>query len=173
MHPGAPTGGKSMSTSIIDGTVQEAVPGRRRGAFTVFKSIRFQRDDGSSQTVTKAVVRQPLADEIQPGARGRFYLFDAFDLRGIHGVRTPDGRAVYAFPTSNQKLFLVLGAINLAWIAFKVVVDGEIPLLGVGLVVLAAVGWYFMGKGHIEAKQQFDGDAGYAGPAIEASTRPL
>jgi hypothetical protein len=153
-----------MSTSIIDGTVEEAVPGRSRGATTVFKSIRFQLADGTSRTVTKMVVNQPLADELRPGATGRFYLFNAFDLKGVHGVRTPDGRAVHAFPGSNQKLFLFIGLLNLGWIAFRVfVVDGQVPLLGVGLLVLAVVGWFFMGKGATEAKRQFDGDAGYSG----------
>lgn len=155
-----------MSTSMIDGSVADLEPGRSRGGITVFKSIRFQLDDGSSRTVTKAVVKQDVADELTPGAKGRFYLFNAFDIRGIHGVRTADGRAVYAFPGNNQKLFLILGAINLAWIAFKVSVDGEIPLLGVGLLILAAVGWYFMGKGAKEASQQFDQDAGYSGPEV-------
>jgi hypothetical protein len=159
-----PQGESAMSTSIIDGTVEEAVPGRRRGAITVFKSIRFALADGSSRTVTKAVVRQPLADEIAPGAQGRFYLFNAFDLKGIHGLRTPDGREVHAFPTSNQKLFLILGLLNFAWILFRLfVVDGQIPLLGVALLILAAVGWYFMGKGAAEAQAQFEGDAGYSG----------
>jgi len=151
-----------MTTSIIDGTVEEAVPGRSRGGITVFKSIRFQLADGSVRTVTKAVVKKEVADELTPGAKARFYLFNAFDIRGIHGVRTPDGRSVYAFPGNNQKLFLILGGVNLAWVAFKVAVDGEVPLLGVALLILAAVGWYFMGKGQTEAMQQFDGDAGYA-----------
>ena len=162
-----------MSTSIIDGTLEEAVPGRRRGAITVFKSLRFKLADGSSRTVTKAVVRQPLADELQPGAAGRFYLFKAFDIGGVHGLRTGDGRSVHAFPTSNQTLFLILGAVNLAWIAFKVAVDGQIPLLGVGLAILAAVGWYLMGQGHAEAKRHFEGDAGYAGSTDETRTRPV
>lgn len=163
-----------MSTSIIDGTIEEAVPGRRRGGITVFKSIRFQMNDGSSRTVTKAVVKQPLADEIAPGAKGRFYLFNAFDISGIHGLRTADGRAVHMFPTNNQKIFLILGLLNLAWIAFRLfVVDGQVPLLGVALLILAAVGWYFMGKGATEAKQQFERDAGYSGSQGEALTRPL
>ena len=153
-----------MSTSIIDGTVEQAEPGRRRGAITVFKSIRFQLADGSSRTVTKAVVLQDVADELVPGATARFYLFNAFDVRGIHGVRTPDGRAVYAFPTNNQKLFVLSGVIASLWIALKVAVDGEIPLLGVALVVLAVVGWYFMGKGQTEARKQFESDAGYTAP---------
>ena len=159
-----------MSTSIIDGTVEEIVPGRHRGKVTMLKSIRFQLDDGSSRTVTKSVVTQDIAAELKPGARGRFYLFNAFDLRGVHGVRTPDGRAVYAFPASNRKLFLILGIVNLLWIAFKISVDGEIPLLGLGLLVLAAVGWVLMGKGEKEAQQQFAADAGFtdATPAAAA-----
>ena len=55
--------------------------------------------------------------------------------------------------------------INLLWVAFKLTVDGELPLLGLALMVLAGVGWYFMGKGETEAKLQFDGDSGYRAPA--------
>lgn len=166
-----------MSTWIIDGTVEEAVPGRRRGSITVFKSLRFQLDDGSSRTLTKAVVKQPLADELAPGAKGRFYLFEAFDLRGVHGVRTPDGRSVYVFPSNNQTLFLILGVVNLLWIAFKLAVDTEMPMLGVALLILSVLGWYYMGKGQAEAKRQFEGDAGYSGPVATAPaaaiTQPL
>ena len=67
----------------------------------------------------------------------------------------------------------MLGLLNLAWIAFGVfVVDGQVPLLAVALLILAAVGWFFMGRGETEAKRQFDGDAGYAGSPAEAITRP-
>ena len=149
-----------MSTSIVDGTIEEAVPGRSRGGITVFKSIRFKGDDGTERTITKAVVKQPLVDELTAGARGRFYLFNAFDIRGVHGLRTADGRSVYVFPTNNQKIFLLLGIVNLLWIAFKVAVDGEIPMLAAALLVLAVVGWVMMGKGEKEAKAQFDGDTG-------------
>ena len=153
-----------MTTSIIDGTVEEAIRGRGRGDTTVFKSIRFQLADGTSRTVTKMVVKEPVTSELTPGAKGRFYLFNAFDLKGVHGVRTPDGRAVHAFPTSNRTIFLILGIVNFAWVALRVfAIDGQVPLLGLGLMVLAAVGWFFMGKGETEAKAQFEGDAGYSG----------
>jgi hypothetical protein len=152
-----------MSTSIINGAVEQAEPGRSRGGITIFKSIRFALDDGSSRTVTKAVVKQEVADELVPGARGRFYLFKAFDISGVHGVRTPDGRSVYAFPGNNQKLFLLLGIINLLWVVTMIALRGAVPMLGVGLLILAAVGWYFMGQGQAEAKRQFDGDASHAG----------
>ena len=158
-----------MSTSIIDGTVEQAVPGRSRGGITIFKSVSFTLADGSSRTVTKAVVRQEIADELVPGAKGRFYQFRAFDISGIHGVRTPDGRSVYAFPANNQKLFLVLGIINLLWVVVMIAARGAVPMLGVALLVLSAVGWYFMGKGQAEAKQQFDSDAGPSKPTVTAA----
>ena len=168
-----------MSTSIIDGTVAEAVPGRSRRGTTVFKSLIFRLDDGSSRTVKKAIVKDPVTAELVPGAKGRFYLFEAFDIRGVHGVRTPDGREVHAFPNTNQKLFLLVGVINLLWIGLKVAVDAEIPLLGVALLILAVLGWYYMGKGQTEANRQFEGDKGYSSsghaPALAASgiTQPL
>jgi hypothetical protein len=160
-----------MPTSTIDGTIEEAEPGRNRGGITVFKSIRFRSDDGTSRTLAKTVVKKPVADELVPGARGRFYLFNAFDMKGIHGLRTPDGRAIYEFPGSNnQKIFLLITVINVAWVVFMVAFADGIPLLGVALAILGVLGWYYMGKGQTEAKRQFDGDAGYAGPG---PTHPL
>jgi len=152
-----------MATSIVDGTVEEAITGRSRGGVTLFKSIRFKLDDGSSRTIIKSAVKQNVAEEITPGAKGRFYLYNAFDLKGVHGVRTPDGRAIYGFPGNNRKLFLILGVINVLWVGFKVAVDGEVPLLGAAVFILAVVGWILMGKGERDAQQQFEGDAGYGG----------
>ncbi len=157
-----------MTTSIIDGTVEEVVPGRSRGGISVLKSISFRQADGTSRTVTKAVVKQEVADTLVSGATGRFYVFEAFDIRGIHGVRTPDGRAVYAFPTNNQRLFLITGIISLAWIVLRIAVDSQVPLLGVAVLTLSVVGWYFMGKGQAEAKRQFDGDGPRTAPAASA-----
>lgn len=163
-----------MSTSIIEGTIEEIEPGRRRGEVRVFKSIRFQLADGSSRTVTKAVIKQPLADAIVSGAKGRFYLFNAFDIKGIHGLRAADGREIFVFPGNNQTIFLILGLVNLAWIALRLfLIDGQIPMLGVLLLILAAVGWYFMGKGAAEAKAQFEGDAGYSGTGPAPVIQPL
>jgi hypothetical protein len=163
-----------MSTSIIDGTIEDAEPGRRSGAVRVFKSIRFQLADGSSRTVTKAVIKQPLADAIVPGTKGRFYLFNAFDIKGIHGLRAADGREIFAFPRNNQTIFLIVGLVNLAWITLRVfLIDGGVPMLGLALLILAVVGWYFMSKGAAEAKAQFEGDAGSSPGGAAAVTQPL
>lgn len=153
-----------MSTSIIDGTVTGAEIRRSRGGIIIFKTLAFQRDNGPSQTIKNAVVKQEVADALTPGSTGRFYLYNAFDLKGVHGVRTPDGRELYGFPTNNQKIFLIVGIFNIVWIAFTIAVRGGIPLLGTALLILSVVGYIFMGKGAREAKSQFDGDAGYRPP---------
>ena len=153
-----------MSTSIIDGTVTGAVVRRARAGITVYKTLDFERDNGPPQTIKNAVVKQEVADALAPGTRGRFYLYNSFDLKGVHGVRTPDGRAVYGFPTNNQKIFLILGIVNIAWIALMITTRDAVPLLGVAMLGLAIVGYIFMGKGARETRAQFDGDTGDAPP---------
>lgn len=150
-----------MGTSIIDGTVEDAKLKRARGGVAIFESIQFRLDDGTSRTVKKSVATTAVADHLAPGSSGRFYLFNSFDLKGVHGVRRSDGTAVYGFPgAGNRKLFLIIGVINLAWIVFRLMLDGQLTLLGVGLLILAVVGYVLTGKGANEAKAQFESDTG-------------
>lgn len=158
-----------MSTSIVDGVVEEAIIKRARGGLVVFDTIRFQLDDGSSRTIKKAVVKQNVADALTPGSHGRFYLYSAFDLKGVHGVRCTDGSAVYGFPSNNAKVFLILGIVNIAWVALRVSMDGQVPMLGVALLILAITGYVLMNKGHREAQRQFDGDTAYPSAAAIAA----
>lgn len=150
-----------MPTSIIDGSVETADLRRAKGGATIFRSLTFQQADGGTRTIRNAVVKDNVAAELVPGARGRFYLYNAFDLKGVHGVRTADGRDIYGFAGNNQKIFLILGIFNLAWVIFTIAVRGGVPLLGAALLILSVVGYIFMSKGQREAQAQFDGDAGY------------
>ncbi len=150
-----------MPTSIIDGSIEAADLRRAKGGATIFRTITFQQTGVGTRTIRNAVVKDNVAAELVPGTRGRFYLYNAFDLKGVHGVRTADGRAVYGFAGNNQKIFLILGIFNLIWIAFTIAVRGGIPLLGTALLILSVVGYIFMGKGQREAQAQFEGDAGY------------
>lgn len=147
-----------MPVSTIDGTVEEADLKWTRRGISLFRSIRFRAADGRERTVNKAVVKQQVAEQLTPGAQGRFYLFDAFDIRGVHGVRTADGRATYAFPGNNEKIFLIAGPIAALWVIFMVFAEGRIPVLGLAGAILSAFGWHFMHKGKREAKAQFDAD---------------
>jgi hypothetical protein len=153
-----------MGVSTIDGTIESIVAGRQTKKVSVFKSIVFRKQDGSSRTVEKAVVSGDVAAQIAPGNSGRFYLFTGFDMKGVHAVRKADGTAVYAFPgKGNAIIFMILVPINLAWIALRIIDKGDVPLLGVGLVILGAVGWYLMSKTGQETRAQFDADAAWTG----------
>lgn len=155
-----------MSTSIVDGTIEAVDLKRARAGLAIFNSIRFKLDDGSSRTVTKYVVPQEIADAFAPGVSGRFYLFSAFDMKGIHGFRGADGAAHFRFPGgSNTKLFLIIVIVNILWIALRVTTKGDVPFLGVGLVVLGIIGYVLMSKGGREAKAQFEADEGFAAKA--------
>ena len=45
------------------------------------------------------------------------------------------------------------------WIALRVTVEGDVPLLGILLLILGIIGYIFMGRGEREAKAQFDADS--------------
>lgn len=155
-----------MTTSIIDGRVEAADLKRSKGGVSVFRSITFQPDAGPTRTIKNAVVKDNVASELVPGTAGRFYLYNAFDLKGVHGVRTHDGRSTYGFAANNKKIFLFVGIFSIAWVALRVfVIDGQVPLLAVLGLFLAVPGFIFMSKGENEARVQFDGDTAYAPPA--------
>jgi hypothetical protein len=148
-----------MGTSTIDGTVEATELGRSARGLSIYKSIRFRLADGSTRTITKAVAQQPIAAELTPGSSGRFYLFTGFDLKGVHGIRKSDGTAIYEFPSSNAKIFLILGIVNIAWIVLRLSTDGKLPFLAVAFVILAVVGYSLFSKTGREAKEQFAADA--------------
>ena len=87
----------SMAVSIIDGTIEEVELKRRRKLGTVYRRGSCSGfADGSTKTWAKAVVWNNVADRLKPGTQGRFYLYTAIDHRGIHGVRTADGKRFMA-----------------------------------------------------------------------------
>jgi len=129
-----------MGTSVIDGTVTANETGRVSKRFTQFKSLTFQRDDGSTEKLGKTVVHPDVAQWLQPGASGRFYRFSAFDLKGIHGVRLRDGTEIHAYPDPNRPAFLLAIPMSIAWIVVMVVAEGRVPMLAVIVLVLMVVG---------------------------------
>jgi hypothetical protein len=161
-----------MGVYIIDGTVEAADLRRSRRGIAVFDKIEFRLADGASRTLVKQVTKQSIAEQLKPGSSGRFYLFTGFDFKGVHGVRKSDGTAIYDFPTANATLFLVVAIINLLWIVLRLATDGQIPFLGVGLLILGGVGYTLTSKTQREARRQFDGDsrAPAASPAAAAES---
>lgn len=150
-----------MGVSTVDGSIEKVALKRKRRDIAIYREIVFSEQDGGTRTIKNAVVKDPLNAEIAAGNVGRFYLYTAFDLKGVHGVRKADGTAAFAFPGNNAIIFAFLVAINLAWVALRVLTDGNVPLLGVALAVLGAIGYFAMRGGARAAKAQFDGDTGF------------
>jgi len=149
-----------MGTSYIDGTIESAALKRKRRNIAIFDHIRFKLADGSNRTVGKSVAAGEIADRLQPGASGRFYLYTSIDHKGVHGVRDGQGKAVYGFPTTNETLMLVVVGINLAWLIAAVTLGGVIPILPTLLVVLGIPAWFLYRKTRLETRRQFDADNG-------------
>lgn len=149
-----------MGTSIVDGTIESIEAGRKNKKIAVFKTIVFRETGGETRTIKKAVVTGDLKDQIVPGNSGRFYLFTAFDIKGIHGLRKADGTALYDYPgKTNKKIFIGLIIVSFLLIALRVSTGDGLPLLSVLLIGLGGFGWYATSKSERETRRQFDGDA--------------
>jgi hypothetical protein len=152
-----------MPVSTIDGTIEQVVPAKRHPKVSRYKSLVFRRDDGTTQTIQNAIARGDVANEIREGNRARFYAFSTFDVKGVHGVRRPDGTALFAYPgTVNTAVFLMLLIANMAWIALGVFAGDGVPLLGVALGGFGAIALFLIRQGASSARAQFDADSAAA-----------
>lgn len=147
-----------MAVSIIDGTIEAMVLKRVRQNVRVYERISFVRDDGRPTTIAKAVVQAEVAELLEPGAKGRFYVFSAIDHRGIHGVRTDDGRRIFAFSKMNERAMLVTIAVGIVLMVFYVALLDSISLWPVLLLVLGVPGYFLYRRTRIEAESQFRAD---------------
>ncbi|HEY9553347.1 hypothetical protein [Allosphingosinicella sp.] len=160
-----------MGTSTIDGTIEAVDIKRKRGKFTIFRTIRFRLDNGAEKTVTKALVADELANILSPGTSGRFYLFTAVDQKGVHGIRSRQGETAYAWVGGNEKAMRFMFLLLLATVVLMIAITGDVGLLPFGIMILSAVCWYLYRKARIESRRQFDADSGYAASA--ASPDPI
>ena len=156
-----------MGVSTIDGTLEEAVLKRVKRNLRVYERLTFRLADGTSRSVAKPIVDASVAEQLIPGTSGRFYLYTAIDHRGLHGVRSTGG-AVCSYPTNNEKALLVVMPIMLLWIVVALVLRGGIPILG-AIVLLISIPFYFIYRStRMEARRQFEADAGYVPAPLPA-----
>lgn len=154
-----------MSVAAIDGTLEAANLKRKVRNISIYESIVIRRDGGGEEKLGKTMVSNQVADALQPGTRGRFYIYSAIDHKGMHGVRTADGKAAYDFPQNNEKIMLVVLALNAVWLIGGILLDGKARLFPLALVVLAVVVYPLYRKTRMEALRQFEADASVKLPA--------
>lgn len=158
-----------MSVSAVDGTLEAVDLRRKTRQLSVYNSLIFRLADGGEMRLAKAVVANQVAAALEPGTRGRFYLYKSIDQKGIHGVRAADGTSVHVFPRVNERLMLMVLIINAILLVGRILIDGSLWLLPLGLVVMGAIVYPLYRKTRVESERQFHGDSGYAaGPGGEA-----
>ena len=161
-----------MGVSIVDGTIEEAVPGRKAMGVRFFKRIVFRLADGGTKTVLKPIVHSQLAGHLQPGTSGRFYLYAAIDHRGLHGLRDDKGHALMHFPRNNEIGSLIAALLMGLWVGAALVSVGGIPILPGILVVLSVPAFFLYRNTRIEAERQFARDQDPAKPTPAAAPEP-
>jgi hypothetical protein len=159
-----------MATSIIDGTIEEAVLKNRKRLGSRFDKVVFRLDDGGTKTWTRAVVMNNVAELLRPGTRGRFYLFTAIDHRGIHGVRTAGGREEFGVTRVNELAGLWISILNaLVLVLYVAVLDRYSWTFWLALVLMVLGVPMYLAYRHtrLEAERHFAADAGYRPAAMQ------
>lgn len=149
-----------MSVSIIDGVIDQVQAGRQTHKICRFKSITFQEAGGQHRTLKSLVTKPAIADRLTVGRRARFYIYSGLDHKGVYGIRTEDGQSLYAYPAGGNRVlgFFNIG-IGLLWILLRVFIEGDIPLLGVAIVILGIVLVVATTKSERESRAQFEADS--------------
>ena len=161
-----------MGVHTIDGTIESVALKRSVMNLRIFREIRFRLRDGGQRTVVKAVTDKEVAILLQPGASGRFYMFEALDQRGVHGVRDDQGHAAFKFPKNNEIAMGVVVLFSLLWAAATLYSVQDVPLIAL-LIILLGTPYYFYLRGlRGQAKRQFDIDSSYAPAPATAPAAP-
>lgn len=150
-----------MGVSTIDGTLEEAVLRRAVGKVRIYDRLKFRLADGSEKSIAKSIVDGDVGAALVPGTSGRFYLFTAFDHRGLHGIRDSQGNCVFGYPSNNEKAALISAILGFVLVAIAILVYGGISLLGLGVMILGIVGYILTRKTRAEATAQFEADNAY------------
>jgi hypothetical protein len=164
-----PTREGGMAVSTIDGRIEEAVLKRAVKNLRIYERIKFRLPDGSEKSIAKAQVDAAVAEHLIPGSSGRFYLFTAFDHRGIHGFRDASGTAVCVYPQNNEKAALISGGVGLALFLVNLLARDAISFLGIGLMILGPVTYFIYRSTRVEATGQFEADSRFRPAGAEAT----
>ncbi len=153
-----------MATSIIDGTVEEATFKRAFRKMQVWGPLKFRLRDGSTKTLDKVIIDASLAPFITPGNSGRFYCYAAIDHRGIHGVRTDRGEAVYGFARNNEISGIICAVAGLFLTVMYIAFMDGVSIWGLICIVLGVPLYFLYRQTRLDAEKQFAADSAYMAP---------
>lgn len=148
-----------MAVSFIDGTLETITVKRKASRVWRLHDLSFRTDAGVAARLEGMCVATPeVGAALQPGVRGRFYIYKTVDHRGIHAIRSPDGAVLMKFPRANETLMSVLFVINLIVAAAMYAIDGRPNWLTLALIPFTGVLWVLYRATRKEAEAQVIAD---------------
>jgi hypothetical protein len=153
-----------MAVSTIDGTLEEAVVKRSYARVIAYERLRFRLADGGEKVVNKIVAEKGLAERLQPGTRGRFYLFQVADHKGVCGLRDASGGAWFAFIKGTENVMLLSIAVGATALLLSLLLRTWLTSWAVISLLIGAPMFILYRRARQEAERRFAEDAGRTFP---------
>jgi hypothetical protein len=149
-----------MAVSTIDGTLEEAVVKRSFARVISYEKLRFRLAGGGEQVLTRIVAEKGLAERLQPGTRGRFYLFKVIDHKGVCGLRDASGGAWFDFVKGPENGMLISAAVGASALLLSLLLRTWLTSWAV-ICLMIGVPMFVLYRGaRREAERRFAEDAG-------------
>jgi hypothetical protein len=152
-----------MGVSKFNGALTAAEIASSRKGITVFKSLTFNINGGGTSVLKNQWVDDSIATTLRPGVTGKFYVFEAAGVKGVHAVRLDNGTSARSFPEPNKRLYFTLLPLALLGMAVALFVPEAPGLTGVGAtlaLIFISLGLILTRQAKQKALQQFEDDAG-------------
>ena len=157
-------GKQDIAVSTIDGTLEEAVVKRSYARVISYERLRFRLADGGEKVLTKIVAEKGLAERLQPGTRGRFYVFKVVDHQGVCRLRDASGGAWFAFIKGAENGMLISIIVGGSALLLSLLLRTWITSWAV-ICLLIGVPMFLLYRGaRVEAERRFAADAGRSFP---------
>jgi hypothetical protein len=153
-----------MAISTIDGTLEEAVVKRSFARVISYERLRFRLADGREQVLSKTVVEKGLAERLQPGTKGRFYLFKVIDHQGVCGLRDGAGGAWFAFIKGSENGMLITSAVGATALILSVLLRTWLTSWAVISLLIGVPMYIVYRTARLEAERRFAADDGRSFP---------
>lgn len=150
-----------MAVSTIDGTLEEAVVKRSFARVVSYERLKFRLADGSEKLLTKIVAEKGLAERLQTGTRGRFYLFKVIDHQGVCGVRDATGGAWFAFIKGSENGMLISIFVGGAALLLSVLLRTWLTSWAVISLLIGVPMFIVYRTARLEAERRFAADEGF------------
>lgn len=148
-----------MRINVIEGVVALAEVQRSSRFFTRYLGVEISGSDGRSEAMKGALAHADVAQHLALGAKGKFYLFSDFDMKGVFGVRLADGTSVREYPGKNNlNIYRIMLFAGLALLLLSPFILGGVSVLALLASLVGGGLWFMADKARKELLRAFDSD---------------